>query len=48
MHVDSFIIDHFDVNDAHIVENKTYELMIHMQLNVNVKTNYHIFNVFVQ
>jgi hypothetical protein len=48
MHVDSFVIDDFDANDAHIVENKAHELMIHVQSNVDVKADFHIFNVFVQ
>jgi hypothetical protein len=48
MHVDSFIIDDFDANDAHIVENEIYELMIHVQSSVNVKADFHVFNVFIQ
>ncbi len=48
MYVDSFVIDDFDANDAHIVENKTHESMIHVQSIVDVKADFHIFNVFVQ
>ncbi len=48
MHVDSFVIDDFDANDAHIVENEVYESMIHVQSNVHVKADFHVFNVFVQ
>ncbi len=48
MHVDSFVIDDFNANDAHIVENKAHESVIHVQSNVDVKTNFHIFSVFVQ
>ncbi len=47
MHVDSFVIDDFDANDAHIVENKVYESMIHVQSSVDVKADFHIFNVLV-
>jgi hypothetical protein len=48
MHVDSFVIDDFDANDAHIIENEIYKLMIHVQSNVDVKANFHVFNVFIQ
>ncbi len=47
MHVNSFVIDDFDANDAHIVENKIHELVIYVQSNVDVKADFHIFNVFV-
>ncbi len=48
VHVDSFFVDDFDANDAHIVEDKAYESMIHVQSNVDIKTDFHIFDVFVQ
>jgi hypothetical protein len=48
MHVDSFVIDDLETNDAYIVENKIHESMIHVQSSVDVKESSHIFNVFVQ
>jgi hypothetical protein len=48
MHIDSFVIDDFDANDAHIVENEIYESVIHVQSSVDVKVDFHVFNVFIQ
>ncbi len=48
MHLDSFIIRHLETNRAYVVKDVIDRSMINVQSNVNLKTNFHVFRVFVK
>jgi hypothetical protein len=48
VHINLFIIRHLDANRAYVVENLIHRLMIDVQSNVDIKTSFHVFRVFVK
>ncbi len=48
MHVDSFLVCDFNSNDAYIIENVINKSMIDMYTHVDVKTNFHVFDIFIK
>ncbi len=48
MHIDSFITRYFETNRAYIVEDVIHRSMIDVQSSFDIKTNFHVFRVFVK
>ncbi len=48
MHVDSFLVCDLDSNDAYIFEDVINKSIIDMYTRVNIKTDFHVFDIFIK